>query len=109
MKNFILLFVTLFALNSFGAEVEVISAELGLEDYNQEKTLCLTVVKVPERASLLAVVEDIGDCFYALKAHRGESVLDVDLDKLQVIHHPELREHLQKRLTQLEFYFSDGE
>lgn len=109
MKNFILLITTLFALNSFGAEVEVVSAELGVEDYNQERTLCLTIVKVPETASLLAVVEDIGDCFYGLKAHRGESLLNIDLDKLQVIHHPELREHLQKRLTQLEFYFSDGE
>lgn len=111
MKNFIILFFSLFALNAFAVtEVDVLSAEYAVKDYNQEGTLCLTVIRVPDNGSLLGVVEDIGDCYYARLARRSYNhKLALDLNKLQKIEHTELREHLQKLDTQLEFYFSDGE
>ena len=108
MKNSFLLLLTLFSFNAFSSEVEVVSTHLGVEDFNQEKTLCLTVVRVPETQMMVGVVEDIYDCFYARSA-RGKSILEVNLDKLHKIDHPELRDHLQRLDGQLEFYFSDGE
>jgi hypothetical protein len=112
MKNIILLIICLFSLNAFSSttEVEIISAEFGVEDYDFRRTLCLTVVKIPKSGALLGVVESIEDCFYARQAKRSpDNRLQLPLKKLTRIVHPEMQEHLQKMDPQLKFYFSDGE
>lgn len=113
MKNFLILLFCLFSFSALSAtttEVDVISAEFGVEDFDQRKTLCLTVVRVPANGKLLGVVEDIGDCFYARLAKKSRNhKLHLPLKKLKIVKHPEMREHLQRMDTQLEFYSSDGE
>lgn len=113
MKNIIILLFCLFSLQSFASrtiEVDVISAEFGVEDFDQRKTLCLTVVRIPANGKLLGIVESIDDCFYARTAKKAPNhKLNIVLSPLKAIDHPEMREHLQRMDTQLEFYFSDGE
>lgn len=110
MKNIIILLFCLISFNTFSAttEVDVISAEFGVEDYTQRKSLCLTVVRVPKSGSLLGIVESLEDCFYARTAKKNNTI-HLAVEKLQIIDEPEMREHLQRLDTQLEFYFSDGE
>ena len=110
MKNIIILIFCLISFNTFAAttEVDVISAEFGVEDYTHRKTLCLTVVRVPKSGSLLGIVESIQDCFIARTAKKNNRI-HLAVKKLKKIDEPEMREHLQRLDTQLEFYFSDGE
>ncbi len=110
MKNIIILIFFLISFNTFSSttEVDVISAEFGVEDYNHRKSLCLTVVRVPKSGSLLGIVESLEDCFYARTAKKNNRI-HLAVKKLQKIDEPEMREHLQRMDTQLEFYFSDGE
>ena len=112
MKNTIILLFCLLSLNSFSAttEVDVISAEFGVEDYNHRKSLCLTVVRVPKSGSLMGIVESLEDCFYARIAKKAPyNRIQLAVKKLQKIDEPEMREHLQRMDTQLDFYYSDGE
>lgn len=113
MKTFIALLFIFISFQAFSAsttQVEVISAEFPVEDFDQRKTLCLTIVRVPVTGKLLGVVEDIRDCFYARTAKKSHNhKLHLPLSKFHKITHPEMREHLQRLDTQLEFYFSDGE
>lgn len=109
MKHLIALFATLLSLSSYAASVEVISAEYQVENERQEKTLCLTVVRVPESGEILGIVEDIYDCFYAREARRNpENLLDINPRYLREVH-PNLLQHLQSQGEPLRFYFSDGE
>lgn len=111
MKNIIILLFCLFSYSAFAnVTVDVISAEYPVEDYLNRKTLCLTVVRVPQTGDLLGVVEDIGDCFYARAAKKSRNnKIKLPLNKLAKITDPEMKEHLQRMDTQLKFYFSDGE
>lgn len=111
MKNLIILLFCLFSYNAFSAtEVDVISAEFGVEDYTHRKTLCLTVVRVPQTSALLGIVEPIEDCFYARTAKKSHNhKIHLPLNKLQKIDELELQEHLQRIDSQLEFYYSDGD
>ena len=112
MKNILLLIVSLFCLNSFAksVEVDVISSEVGIEDHFQNKTLCLTVIRVPSNGALLGVVEGIQDCFFARSAKKSpDHKIQLDISKLRAFTVPELRDYLQTRDTQLEFLFSEGE
>lgn len=113
MKNLIILIFCFFAFNSFAIttiEVDVISAEFGVEDYDHRKTLCLTTVRVPKNGKLMGVVESLEDCFYARTAKKSvNNKLKLAVKGLKKIDHPEMREHLQRLDTQLEFYYSDGE
>jgi hypothetical protein len=112
MKNILILIVCLFSLNSFAktVEVDVISAEFGIEDHLQNKSLCLTVVRVPFDGSLLGVVEEIQDCFYARRAKKSPNQkIRIDIKKLRVFTMTELLDHLQTIDTQLKFLFSEGE
>lgn len=112
MKNLLILLVCLFSLNSFAkaVEVDVLSAEFGIADQEQRKTLCLTVVRVPETGELLGVVEGLHDCFYARSAKRSAAhKIHLDLNKLAPVTSPELHDHLQTIDTQLKFLFSEGE
>lgn len=88
----------------------MISAEFGVEDHTRSKSLCVTVVRVPQTGALLGVVESIEDCFYARTAKRAQSnLIQMDLSKLQPLSMPALRSHLQSMDGQLKFLFSDGE
>lgn len=112
MKNIIILIVCFFAFNTLAkpVEVDVISAELGVEDHEQKKTLCLTVVRVPQTGALLGVVEGIYDCYYARTAKKSpDHKISIDLKKLKSFQVRELRDHLQSMDAQLKFLFSAGE
>lgn len=109
MKNLFTLAIALFAFNSFAMTVDVISADFKVENEIAEKTLCVTVVKVSESGEQFGIVEDIGDCFYARMAKRNPlAPLEINPKSLGPVT-SELNDHLQKRATGLEFYFSDGE
>ncbi len=108
MKTLILTSLVLFSLNSQATEVDVVSAEFGVEDQAQNKTLCLTVVRVPKNGKLLGVVEGIEDCFYARKGKKNPR-LTLNLKSLKPIAETDLLQHLQTLDTQLKFYFSQGE
>ncbi len=112
MKNILILIVCLFCLNSFAhsVEVDVISADFGVEDHLQNKSLCLTVVRVPSNGALIGVVESIQDCFYARSAKKSpDHKINLDLQQLRAFTNPELQAHLQTLDTQLKFLFSEGE
>ena len=110
MKNIIIILFCLISFNAFSAttEVDVISAEFGVEDYTHRKSLCLTVVRIPKSGSLLGIVESLEDCFYARTAKKNNTI-HLAIKKLQKIDGPKMLKHLQSIDTQLEFYFSDGE
>ena len=112
MKNILILIICLFCLNSFAksVEVDVLSAEFGVEDHFQNKSLCLTVVRIPSNGALLGVVESIQDCFYARSAKKSHNhKILMDIKKLRAFTIPELHDHLQTLDTQLKFLFSEGE
>jgi prolyl-tRNA editing enzyme YbaK/EbsC (Cys-tRNA(Pro) deacylase) len=112
MKNILILIVFFLSYQAFAksVEVDVLSAEFGVEDHTRAKTLCLTVVRVPQTGALLGVVESIEDCFYARQAKRATSNrITMNLTKLQKLEMMYLGRHLQSMDTQLEFLFSDGE
>lgn len=112
MKNILILIAFFLSYQAFAktTEVDVISAAFGVEDHTQAKTLCVTVVRVPQTGALLGVVESIEDCFYARTAKRAQSNrIEMDLSKLQPLTMPALHSHLQSMDTQLKFLFSDGE
>lgn len=104
--------ILLFILLTFEAfadmNVDVISSEYPVEDYLQKKTLCLTIVRVPQTGALLGIVESLEDCFYARKAQKAQRI-SLRLNDLMRIQDLKMREHLQRIDTQLEFYYSDGE
>jgi len=112
MKSLLIISLFLLASPVFAQklELEIVSAEFGVEDEAHNKTLCLTVLRVPESGELLGVVESIQDCFYARLAHRvPNNRLTLDLRFLSPLQYPELMAHLQKLDTQLKFYFSEGD
>lgn len=110
MKTLATVIFTLFSLNTFALEVDIISAEYQVENELAEKTLCLTVARVPKTGELLGIVEDIHDCFYARTAKRNPHLpLELDKKYLEPVTNPKLLQHLQRLDTQLTFYFSDGE
>lgn len=109
MKNLIILLFCLFAYSALASvEVDVLSAEFGVEDETQRKTLCLTTVRVPANGKLLGIVEDMHDCFYARMGKKNHT-LELAVKKLKKIDDPNLRDHLQRMDAQLEFYFSEEE
>jgi hypothetical protein len=107
MKTTLTLIALLFSLPSFALEVDVISAEIGIEDESGRPELCLTVVRHPKTAALVGIVETKYDCFYTRKA-RKNSRIDVNHKFLSPLE-PSLLGHLQSRDPSVEFVFSDGE
>lgn len=109
MKNiFILLFFI--AAHAYAQEVDILSVELGVEDQDQIKSLCITVVREPQSERLVGVVEDIYDCFYARTAKKNlTSTMNLPMKRFRPLQHEGLLQHLQQRDPQLEFLFSDGE
>jgi hypothetical protein len=112
MKHLTLFLFCLFSFHSFAksTSVDVLSSEFGFLDQHQRKTLCLTVIRVPQTGALLGVVESIQDCFYARAAKKSpDHKIRIDLQKLKKQDVSELHQYLQSLDAQLEFLFSDGE
>lgn len=113
MKYLILVVLSFFQTPVFAntiIEVDVINAEYLVEDEQSNKSLCLTVVRVPRNGNLLGIVESVSDCYYARLANSNPGLpLEIDLSELSPIEHSSLRRHLQKMDSQLKFYFSEGE
>ncbi len=110
MLKFFAIISILFSLSSYAVEMDVISAEFQVENELNEKTLCLTVVRVPSTGELVGIVEDIYDCFYARTAKRNpHQPLEVNPKYLSPIQEQGLLDHLQRNDAQLDYYFSDGE
>ncbi|MFL5783828.1 MAG: hypothetical protein ACJ76H_04400 [Bacteriovoracaceae bacterium] len=107
MKTTLALITLLISLSSFAIEVDVISAEIGVEDEAGRPELCLTVVRVPSNAKLVGIVETKFDCFYTRQAKKN-SRIDVNHKQLLKVE-PSLLRHLQSREPNLEFVYSDGE
>lgn len=108
-----ILFLSLFSLvslNLFAADVDILSSKIGVKDYGNKKSLCLTVVRVPETSSLIGIVESIEDCFYARQAKKSSNhKMELNLKYLKEISDRRMQNHLQTLDAQLKFYFSDGE
>jgi hypothetical protein len=113
MKYLFLIVLCLFHVEAFAKamiEVDVINAEYFIEDDENNKTLCLTVVRVPLNGDLIGIVESLTDCYYARLANSNPGLpLKIDLSLLSPIEHSNLMRHLQKMDSQLRFYFSEGE
>lgn len=107
------LIITLLTLVSFQAqavltEVQIVSSHLGVEDQLQQKSLCLTIFRLPHDGSQFGLVESLYDCFYGRKAAKTKR-LKIDLSLLSPLEDETLFWHLQKNLAPLEFYTSSGE
>lgn len=107
MKTFLLLTALFFSYSSFSSEVDVVSAEFGVDDEAGKPELCMTVVRIPESGAVLGIVESLYDCFYTRQAKKHARI-DVNLKSLTRIE-PSLLTHLQNQDSSLEFFFSDGE
>ncbi len=107
MKNLILPLALLISSPIFAVEVDVISAEIGIEDEAGRPELCLTLVRSPETSAVIGIVETKYDCFYTRKA-RKLSRIEVNHKYLSPVE-PSLLHHLQSRDPSVEFVFSDGE
>ena len=86
----------------------VVSADIGINDQQQRQTLCLTVVEVKPSSEVMAIVEDITDCYYARQA-KNSAIIEISLADLKLVDQPELRQHLQSFDSSLPFYFSEVE
>lgn len=107
MKNILTLIAFLFSLSSFAVEVDVLSADIGIEDESGRPELCLTIVRNPETSGLVGIVETKYDCFYTRKARKNARI-EVNHKYLSPVD-PTLLRHLQSRDPSVEFVFSDGE
>ena len=88
--------------------MDVLSAEFALEDQNQNKSFCLTVLRNHRTGELFGLVEGVEDCFYARKAKKNPT-LKIDLSAFKKITMPDFEAHLQALDPQLKFYLSEGE
>ncbi len=107
MKTTLLLSFLILSFSAFAVEVDVISAEIGIEDEAGRPELCLTLVRSPETAAVVGIVETKYDCFYTRKA-RKNSRININHKLLSRVE-PTLLHHLQLRDPSVEFVFSDGE
>jgi hypothetical protein len=107
MKTILLFLTLLFSYSSFAAEVDVLSAEFGVEDEAARPELCLTVVRIPKSGAVIGIVETMYDCFYTRQAKKSPH-LQINLRTLTKPA-PTLLSHLQSRDSSLEFLYSDGE
>lgn len=107
MKTILFLLSLLYSVSSFSAEVDVLSAEFGVEDESGKPQLCLTVVRLPKTGAVVGIVETLYDCFFTRQAKKNPRI-DINLKTLT---RPDsgLLQHLQSRDASLEFLFSDGE
>lgn len=106
MKTFLIFLALLFSYSSFAIEVDVISAEIGVEDEAGRPELCLTIVRGPG-ANIVGIVETKYDCFYTRQARKNARI-EVNHKYLSPVE-PSLLSHLQSREPSVEFVFSDGE
>ncbi len=110
IKFFVVLLLTLSSAFAANLEAEVIDTQVGLNDYTERATLCLTVVREVNTGKLYGIVEDITDCFYTRQARRApEALLTVPTKMLQRMNDSEMLHHLQAFDSQLEFLWSTAD
>lgn len=109
MKTILLLIAFLFSYSplSYSGEVDVISAEFGVEDEAGKPELCVTVVRVPWTGAVLGIVETLYDCFYTRQAKKNPRI-EVNLKTL-IRPGPGLLQHLENQDSGLQFLYSDPE
>lgn len=110
MKTFLALITFALALSVQAAQLEVMDAQIGVLDYTNRPTLCLTVVRDLETNELLGIVEDITDCFYARKASRNPSmILELPDNAFRKMDAGKMLIHLQAFDPALKFLWSNHE
>lgn len=110
MKTLIAIITFAFALSVQAAQLEVMDAQIGVLDYTNRPTLCLTVVRDLETNELLGIVEDITDCFYARKALRNPSmILELHDNAFRKMDAGKMLIHLQEIDPALKFLWSNHE
>lgn len=91
-------------------DVQVISVEIGLNDYENRPTLCLTIGRELKSGHLVGVIEDITDCFWARQANRApEKILKLPKNYLSPVEEGQMLNHLQAFDSQLEFFWSNAD
>lgn len=90
--------------------VQVISVEIGLHDYEDRPTLCLTIARELKSGLLVGLIEDITDCFWARQANRSpEKILRLPKNYLSPVKQGQMLNHLQAFDSQLEFFWSNAD
>lgn len=112
MKAFFIIMLCFISLQAKAkrVNVDVLSVELGVMDHLGNKTLCLTVVRVPSSGELLGLVEDIYSCYYGRAASKAKNNrLHVEMKELRDFSVNELKDYFQALDSQLKFYYIDTE
>lgn len=91
-------------------KVDVIDAQIGVNDYTNRPTLCVTTVREVSSGKMLGIVEDIGDCFWTRQARRNPSAtLELPRRDFKKLAPGEMLQHLQGFDSQLEFLWSNAD
>jgi hypothetical protein len=91
-------------------KVDVINAEVGVLDYTDRPTLCVTTVREVSTGKLLGIVEDITDCFWTRQARRSHATtLELPRHAFTKVEAGEMLLHLQGFDSQLEFLWSNAD
>ncbi|MFP5491594.1 MAG: hypothetical protein ACLGG0_08840 [Bacteriovoracia bacterium] len=110
MKTLLAILTLALVLSAEAAQMEVMDAQIGMLDYTDRPTLCLTVVRDLETDELLGIVEDITDCFYARKASRNPSmILELSDNAFRKMNSGKMLIHLQEIDPALKFLWSNHE
>jgi hypothetical protein len=106
----VLLFSLSFAFASESMKLEVIDTQIGMNDYNENPTLCLIEARDVETGKLVGLVEDIFDCFWTRKArHLTSNTLELPRHDFVAFKSEEMLQHLQGFDSQLEFLWSNND
>lgn len=91
-------------------KVDVINTEIGVLDYTDRPTLCVTTAREVSTGKLLGIVEDIGDCFWTRQVRRTHaSTLELPRHAFTKVEDNEMLTHLQGFDSQLEFLWSNAD
>jgi len=110
MKTLLIILSLALTLSAQASQLEVIDSHIGLNDYSERPTLCLTIVRDTHSGELLGILEDITDCFYARKAARNPSrMLEISSNALSKNISSKMLVHLQAFDPALQFVWSNHE
>lgn len=91
-------------------KVDVIHTEVGVLDYTDRPTLCVTTAREVSTGKLLGIVEDITDCFWTRQARRTHATtLELPRHAFTPVEAGEMLQHLQGFDSQLEFLWSNAD
>ena len=112
MFRFIVVFLFLLSVAQAAdtMKLEVIDTQIGVNDYTDRPTLCITVARDLVDGKLLGIVEDITECFWTRKARRNTShTLEIPRKELKKLQDEDMQLHLQAFDSQLEFLWSSND